>query len=254
MFEDWFAGRSMELLRAPRTRFEADAQFPREFGSPAAVWAGACFLWAAGIAPIASQVGQIAAAPVVIAGKSSGRCAIGISSIHSPLNCKEKQEPVLLSCECLLGADAMSGTIYILNGPNLNLLGTREPHIYGHETLADVEADCRRVAAESGLSIEFRQSNAEFQLIDWIHEAREGAAIIINPGAFTHTSIAIMDALNACKCPILEVHISNVHRREAFRHRSYVSLTATAVMAGLGTHGYQLAVRHVAHLLKNKKG
>ena len=143
----------------------------------------------------------------------------------------------------------MSGTIYILNGPNLNLLGTREPHIYGHETLADVEADCRHLAAEFGLDVKFQQSNAEFQLIDWIHEARDSAiAIIINPGAFTHTSIAIMDALNACKCPILEVHISNVHRRESFRHHSYVSLTATGVMAGFGTHGYQLAVRHAAQL------
>jgi 3-dehydroquinate dehydratase II len=149
----------------------------------------------------------------------------------------------------------MSATIYILNGPNLNLLGTREPHIYGHETLADVEADCRYLAQEFGLTITFRQSNAEFQLIDWIHEARESAAaIIINPGAFTHTSIAILDALNACKCPILEVHISNVHRRESFRHKSYVSLAATGVMAGFGTHGYQLAVRHVAHLLKDSKG
>jgi 3-dehydroquinate dehydratase-2 len=145
----------------------------------------------------------------------------------------------------------MTGTIDILNGPNLNLLGTREPQIYGRETLADVEVDCRRVAAEFGLSLRFRQSNAEFQLIDWIHEARDSAvAIIINPGAFTHTSIAIMDALNACTCPILEVHISNVHRRESFRHHSYVSLTATAVLAGFGTHGYQLAVRHVAHLLQ----
>jgi len=145
----------------------------------------------------------------------------------------------------------MTGTIDILNGPNLNLLGTREPHIYGRETLAEVEADCRRVAAEFGLSLRFRQSNAEFQLIDWIHEARDSAvAIIINPGAFTHTSIAIMDALNACTCPILEVHISNVHRRESFRHQSYVSLTATGVLAGFGTHGYQLAVRHVAHLLQ----
>jgi 3-dehydroquinate dehydratase-2 len=145
----------------------------------------------------------------------------------------------------------MTGTIDILNGPNLNLLGTREPHIYGRETLADVEADCRRVAAEFGLSLRFRQSNAEFQLLDWIHEARDSAvAIIINPAAFTHTSIAIMDALNACTCPILEVHISNVHRRESFRHQSYVSLSATGVLAGFGTHGYQLAVRHVAHLLQ----
>jgi 3-dehydroquinate dehydratase-2 len=148
----------------------------------------------------------------------------------------------------------MRGTIYILNGPNLNLLGRREPHIYGHETLADVEADCRRLAAEFELAVKFQQSNAEFQLIDWIHEARESAvAIIINPGAFTHTSIAILDALNACSCPILEVHISNVHRRESFRHKSYVSLAATGVMAGFGTHGYQLAVRHVAHLLKDSK-
>jgi 3-dehydroquinate dehydratase-2 len=148
----------------------------------------------------------------------------------------------------------MSGTIYILNGPNLNLLGTREPHIYGHETLADVEAECRRLAAEFELAIKFQQSNAESQLIDWIHEARESAvAIIINPGAFTHTSIAILDALNACTCPIIEVHISNVHRRESFRHRSYVSLAATGVMAGFGTHGYQLAVRHVAHLRQGAK-
>jgi len=149
----------------------------------------------------------------------------------------------------------MRGTIYILNGPNLNLLGRREPHIYGHETLADVEADCRRLAAEFGLAVKFQQSNAEFQLIDWIHEARESAvAIIINPGAFTHTSIAILDALNACSCPIFEVHISNVHRRESFRHKSYVSLAASGVMAGFGTHGYQLAVRQVAHLLKDSKG
>jgi 3-dehydroquinate dehydratase-2 len=144
----------------------------------------------------------------------------------------------------------MSRTVYVLNGPNLNLLGKREPHIYGHETLADVEAQCRTLAAELNLSIEFRQSNAEFQIIDWIHDAREtAAAIVINPGAFTHTSIAIMDALNACKCPIFEVHISNVHRRESFRHHSYVSLTATGVMAGFGTHGYSLALRHVAQLL-----
>jgi 3-dehydroquinate dehydratase II len=144
----------------------------------------------------------------------------------------------------------MSRTVYVLNGPNLNLLGKREPHIYGHETLADVEAQCRTLAAELNLSIEFRQSNAEFQIIDWIHEAREtAAAIVINPGAFTHTSIAIMDALNACKCPVFEVHISNVHRRESFRHHSYVSLTATGVMAGFGTHGYSLALRHVAQLL-----
>jgi 3-dehydroquinate dehydratase-2 len=145
-------------------------------------------------------------------------------------------------------------TVFILNGPNLNLLGKREPHIYGHETLADVEADCRRLAGELGLDVRFHQSNAEFQIIDWIHEAREtAAALVINPAAFTHYSIAIMDALKSCSCPILEVHISNVHQREPFRHHSYVSLAATAVMAGFGTHGYQLALRHAAHLLDGRK-
>jgi 3-dehydroquinate dehydratase-2 len=144
-------------------------------------------------------------------------------------------------------------TVFILNGPNLNLLGKREPQIYGHETLADVEADCRQLAGELGLEIRFHQSNAEFQIIDWIHEAREAAAaLIINPAAFTHTSIAILDALKSCPCPILEVHISNVHQREAFRHHSYVSLAATGVMAGFGAHGYLLALRHVAHLLGAK--
>ena len=146
------------------------------------------------------------------------------------------------------------GAVFILNGPNLNLLGKREPDIYGHETLADVEGDCRRLAGELGLDVRFHQSNAEHEIIDWIHEARETAAvIIINPAAFTHYSIAIMDALKTCVCPILEVHISNVHHREPFRHRSYVSLAATAVMAGFGTHGYQLALRHAAHILAKKK-
>lgn len=147
----------------------------------------------------------------------------------------------------------MPSTILILNGPNLNLLGKREPHIYGRETLVDVEAQCRKLAGELGVAIEFKQSNAEHQLIDWIHEARDSAAgIIINPGAFTHTSIAIMDALSACECPILEVHISNVHRRESFRHHSYVSLVATGVMAGFGVHGYCLALRHMASLVGGK--
>ena len=145
--------------------------------------------------------------------------------------------------------------ILVLNGPNLNLLGSRQPEIYGQVTLAGIEQQVRALAKELGVEIDFRQSNSEAELIDWIHEARESAvAIIINPGAFTHTSIAILDALKACSCPILEVHISNVHRREAFRHTSYVSLAATGVMAGFGTHGYQLAVRHVAHLLNTKKG
>lgn len=144
----------------------------------------------------------------------------------------------------------MSRVAYVLNGPNLNLLGKREPQIYGHETLADVEAECRRVAAELRLAIEFRQSNAESQIIDWIHEARERArGIVINPGAYSHTSIAILDALGTCDFPILEVHITNIHRREAFRHHSYVSLVATGVIAGCGTQGYILALQRLARLL-----
>ena len=145
----------------------------------------------------------------------------------------------------------MANTVFILNGPNLNLLGKREPHIYGHETLADVEADCRRLAGEFGLDVRFHQSNREYELIDWIHEAREvAAAIIINPAGFTHTSVAILDALKMFEGPIIELHISNVHQREEFRHHSYVSAVAKGVLAGFGTHGYQLALRHVARLLE----
>lgn len=141
-------------------------------------------------------------------------------------------------------------TAHVLNGPNLNLLGRRQPAIYGHETLADVEADCRRTASALGLELVFRQSNAEHQLIDWIHEAREGACgIVINPAAYTHTSVAIHDALAACEIPIFEVHISNVHRREPFRHHSYVSAVATGVIAGFGTQGYALALQRLARLV-----
>jgi 3-dehydroquinate dehydratase-2 len=144
-------------------------------------------------------------------------------------------------------------TVFILNGPNLNLLGKRQPEIYGRETLADVEASCRAVAQSLGFDIRLMQSNAEGQIIDWIHEAREAAAgIIINPGAFTHTSIAILDALNAFEGPVLEVHISNVHKRESFRHHSYVSLRADGVMAGFGVEGYALATRRMATLIGAK--
>ena len=140
--------------------------------------------------------------------------------------------------------------VYVLNGPNLNLLGKRQPHIYGHETLAGVEADCARAAAEHGLEIHFHQSNREYEIIDWIHKAREVASgIVINPAAFTHTSVAILDALNAFEGTVIEVHISNVHKREEFRHHSYVSLRADGVIAGLGTQGYTLALRRLAHLL-----
>jgi 3-dehydroquinate dehydratase-2 len=132
--------------------------------------------------------------------------------------------------------------LYILNGPNLNRLGQREPEIYGTVTLAQIEAQCREEAGER--PIVFRQTNSEAQLIDWIHEAiDEASAIVINPAAYSFTSIAILDALKMFSGPIIELHISNIHRREAHYHRSYVSLVATAIIAGLGPSGYRLAVR-----------
>jgi 3-dehydroquinate dehydratase II len=144
----------------------------------------------------------------------------------------------------------LSRTIYVLNGPNLNLLGKREPHIYGHETLADVEAECRRVGSGHGLEIRFLQSNREYELIDWVQEARESAAgIVINAAAFTHTSVALLDALKTCTCPIMEVHISNVHQREPFRHHSYISAVATGIIVGCGTQGYTLALERLAKLV-----
>jgi 3-dehydroquinate dehydratase II len=148
----------------------------------------------------------------------------------------------------------MSRIAFVLNGPNLNLLGKRQPHIYGHETLADVERDCRALAKKLKLEIRFHQSNREYEIIDWIHAAREQAGgIVINPAAFTHTSVAILDALNACDFPVFEVHISNVHRRESFRHHSYVSLRADGVIAGFGTQGYGLALQRLARLIDEKK-
>jgi 3-dehydroquinate dehydratase-2 len=144
----------------------------------------------------------------------------------------------------------MSRIVFVLNGPNLNLLGLRQPHIYGHETLGDVERDCRALAAELRLDLRFHQSNREYEIIDWVHEARNVAGgIVINPAAFTHTSVAVLDALNAFEPPVIEVHISNVHKREAFRHHSYVSLRADGVIAGFGTQGYLLALRRVARLI-----
>jgi 3-dehydroquinate dehydratase II len=145
----------------------------------------------------------------------------------------------------------MSKPVLILNGPNLNLLGKRQPEVYGKASLADVEADCRKLAHELGLAVQCQQSNAEHQLIDWIHEGREtAAAIIINPGAYSHTSIAIFDALNSFDGPVIEVHISNIHKRESFRHHSYVSARAEGVIAGCGVEGYTLALRRIATLLK----
>ena len=144
----------------------------------------------------------------------------------------------------------MTKTIYILNGPNLNLLGKRQPEIYGHDTLQDVERNCAAVGAEVGVVIRQFQSNWEGQIVEWIHEARDQAAgIIINPAALPHTSIAVLDALNAFEGPVLEVHISNVHKRERFRHHSYVSLRADGVIAGFGIEGYVLAMRRMATVL-----
>lgn len=141
--------------------------------------------------------------------------------------------------------------IMILNGPNLNLLGKRQPEIYGSDTLADVADLCARTAEKHGGTVDARQSNHEGELVDWIHEAREHhAGIVINPGAYSHTSIAILDALNACDgLPVIEVHISNIHQREEFRHHSYVSRRADGVIAGCGIQGYAFAVERIAALL-----
>ncbi len=147
----------------------------------------------------------------------------------------------------------MSKPVFVLNGPNLNLLGVREPQIYGATTLADVEAMCHVQAKSLGLLVDCRQSNHEGMLVDWIQEARTAAsAIIINPAGYTFTSVAIMDALKMFPGPIIELHISNVHRREAVYHHSKMSAVATAVMAGFGVHGYELALEAVAKLITAK--
>ncbi len=144
-----------------------------------------------------------------------------------------------------------AATILVLNGPNLNLLGVREPETYGRDTLADIEEACLERAAELDLAVDFRQSNHEGQLVDWIQEAREAAdGIVLNPGAYTHTSIAILDALRAADLPIIEVHLSNIHRRESYRRRSYVSEAAQGIICGFGGHGYLLALDAMARLIK----
>jgi len=143
----------------------------------------------------------------------------------------------------------MSRLIYVLNGPNLNLLGKRQPEIYGHDTLADIEANCRAVLGD-GFDLTLLQSNHEGQIVDWIHEAREAACgIVINPAALSHTSVAVLDALNTFDGPVIEVHISNIHKREAFRHHSFVSARADGVIAGLGIEGYEAAVRRICSLV-----
>ena len=144
----------------------------------------------------------------------------------------------------------MTKIIHILNGPNLNLLGKRQPEIYGSDTLDDVTRLCAEAGRPIGLSVEQKQSNHEGQIVDWIHEAREMAAgIVINPGAYSHTSVAILDALNTFEGPVIEVHISNIHKRESFRHHSFVSSRAEGVIAGCGIEGYVFAVRRIGTLL-----
>ena len=145
-------------------------------------------------------------------------------------------------------------TVYVLNGPNLNLLGTREPTQYGHHTLADVQQLCEAAGKVRGVAIECRQSNHEGLLLDWLHEAgREAAAgtllgVVLNAGAYTHTSVAIHDAIKGANVPVIEVHISNVHAREAFRHHSYISPVAKGIIVGLGVRGYELAIDALAPL------
>jgi len=145
----------------------------------------------------------------------------------------------------------MATTIFILNGPNLNMLGTREPDIYGRETLADIESACIAKAGPLGLAVQFRQTNGEGQLVSWVQEARENAAgIIINAGAYTHTSVALLDALTGVELPVIEIHLSNVFRRETFRHHSYVSPAAVGVICGFGRQSYLLAIQAMADLVQ----
>ena len=148
----------------------------------------------------------------------------------------------------------MAQTIYVLNGPNLNLLGTREPEVYGHATIEDVERMCRETADRHGLGLVFRQSNYEGEIVDWIQEAygQQAAGLVINPAAYTHTSVAIFDALSMLKVPIIELHISNIHARESFRRRSYVSPVARAIVCGFGVNGYSLAISGLAAMIETK--
>lgn len=149
----------------------------------------------------------------------------------------------------------MAKPVFILNGPNLNLLGMREPDIYGTETLADVDARCRARAKSLELAVETRQSNSEAELIGWIHEAHSAAsAIVINAAGYTHTSVALRDALKLAGVPVIEVHLSNIYKREPFRHRSHVSPVAHGVICGFGAHGYELALEALAELLARTPG
>jgi 3-dehydroquinate dehydratase-2 len=143
--------------------------------------------------------------------------------------------------------------IYVLNGPNLNLLGTREPAIYGSGTLDDLETLCAETAEGLGIGIDFRQTNVEGELVTWLQEARTAAAgVVINPAAYSHTSIALMDAISALDIPVMEVHLSNIYKRERFRHHSYVSMAATGVICGLGFAGYRLALIALSDMLEEE--
>ncbi len=143
--------------------------------------------------------------------------------------------------------------IYVLNGPNLNMLGTREPQTYGHETLKDIEALCAAKAKTLGFGIDFRQSNIEGELVGWIQDARAKASgIAINAGAYTHTSVALHDALKAAEVPAVELHLSNVHKREAFRHASLIAPAVNGVIAGFGSNSYELAIEALAHIINAK--
>ena len=149
----------------------------------------------------------------------------------------------------------MPQTVLILNGPNLNMLGLRQPEIYGRESLKDIDGACRAHAEQLGLAVDFRQSNVEGELVGWIQEARgRVAAVIINAAAYTHTSVALLDALLLLDVPIVEVHLSNIHRREAFRHHSYVAQAATGMICGFGSRGYLMALDAVAALVSPPAG
>jgi len=148
----------------------------------------------------------------------------------------------------------MAPTILVLNGPNLNILGAREPDVYGHETMAEIEAACAERASALGLTVEFRQSNSEGELVDWIQEARNGyAGLIVNAGAYTHTSVALLDALLACDVPVIEVHLSNIFQRDDFRHHSYVSKAARGLICGFGGFGYEMALEAAARMLETTR-
>ncbi|WP_303982446.1 type II 3-dehydroquinate dehydratase [Dongia mobilis] len=149
---------------------------------------------------------------------------------------------------------AKSPTILVLNGPNLNMLGVRQPEVYGRESLDDIAALCAKKAKALGLGLEFKQSNIEGEMVTWLQQARgRHAGIIINPAGYGHTSIALLDALLVTELPVIEVHLSNIHRREPFRHQTYVSQAATGVICGLGSQGYSLALEAMANLITPKK-